>query len=110
MFEASDYEQVSRRMGPDDLVIWFTDGLSECVDAEGEMIGPEGLATLLNGIRGLPVGEVVPELVRRVGEMSAANLSEDDVTVLLFRPNGERTSLRDNLLAPFRAAADVLSR
>jgi serine phosphatase RsbU (regulator of sigma subunit) len=64
-------------------VLWFTDGLSECVDERGEMLGSEGILKVLATMTDLPPTEVVPALLRRVSEMAKANLSEDDLTVLL---------------------------
>jgi hypothetical protein len=34
--------------------------------------------------------------------MNDRNLLDDDVTVLLVRPNGASVPFRDNVLAPFR--------
>lgn len=63
---------------------------------------------LLTEVDHLAAQELIPELLRRVTAMSEANLSEDDVTIMLMRPNGASVSLRDNLLAPFRYLSDLV--
>ena len=63
---------------------------------------------LLTEVDHLAAQELIPELLRRVTAMSEANLSEDDVTIMLMRPNGASVSLRDNLLAPFRDLSDLV--
>jgi serine phosphatase RsbU (regulator of sigma subunit) len=108
IFDETDYAQMSATLATDDLVLWFTDGLSEAVDEQGEMLGADGLLRVLAPMSDVPAEEIIPELLRRVGAMCETNLSDDDLTVMLLGPNGMRVALRDNLMAPFRAVSNLL--
>ena len=49
----------------------------------------------------------ISSVVEAIRALNPGNLSQDDATILLFRANGTRTSIRDNLLAPFRLLGSV---
>ncbi len=85
-----------------DLLLCFTDGLEECIDEQGAVLGQQGVLKVIREIGSVEPEQLVPELVRRVRALSPTNLTDDDVTVMLIRPNGASVPLRDNLLAPFR--------
>lgn len=94
-----------------DTVICYTDALSEACDTDGRMIGYDGLLALA---RSLPIDqprEMVHTLLQRIEAMHPENLLRDDLTVLLFRPNGMGVPnpVRAQLLAPLRYMQAVLS-
>ncbi|MDA1185626.1 MAG: SpoIIE family protein phosphatase [Acidobacteria bacterium] len=96
------------KLAPDDLVLCYTDGLEECVDERGEMLGPEGIRRLAASTERTEPRQIIAEIVRRVTAMSGNNLTGDDVTILLLRPNGASVPMRDNLFAPFRYLSNLL--
>ena len=49
MFESTSYAKTQVKLMPDDLLLCYTDGLEECVDERGEMLGPEGIRRLAAG-------------------------------------------------------------
>jgi hypothetical protein len=102
MFESTRYAKTQVLLTPDDLLLCYTDGLEECVDEQGEMLGPEGICGLAAGTEDLAPNRIIPEMVRAVAAMSETNLTGDDVTILLIRANGASVPIRANLLAPFR--------
>ena len=102
MFESANYSQLGIKLTTEDLLLCFTDGLEECVDERGEMLGSKGIRKLVAKIDTTTPAHIIPKLLDRVTSMCARNLSDDDVTILLVRPNGASVPLRDNLLAPFR--------
>lgn len=108
MFESASYAKTQVKLTPDDLLLCYTDGLEECVDEQGEMLGPEGIRRLVAGTEDLAPGEIIPEIVRAVTAMSDTNLTGDDVTILLIRPNSASVPMRDNLFAPFRYLSNLL--
>ena len=108
MFESARYSQLGVTMTTDDLLLCYTDGLEECVDDKGEMVGQQGLAKLAAETNPAEPGAIIPELLRQLTSMSADNLSEDDVTIMLIRANGASVPLRDNMLAPFRFIANLI--
>ena len=108
LFESTSYAQIHVKLTPDALLLCYTDGLEECVDERGEMLGPEGICRLAAGTEHLEPPRIIAEIVRRVTAMSEKNLTGDDVTILLIRPNGASVPMRANLLAPFRYLLNVL--
>jgi hypothetical protein len=52
----------------------------------------------------------VPNSIDRITSRAAGNLEADDVTILLFRPNGSAppVTLREKLVAPLRVWAGVI--
>ena len=108
MFESASYTQLRVKMTTDDLLLCFTDGLEECVDDVGEMVGQDGLAKIVADTNPDEPRTVIPEILRRLTSMTPDNLSDDDVTIMLIRANGASVPLRDNLLAPFRYVANLI--
>ena len=53
----------------------------------------------------------MPALLKAIAALHQGNLNNDDITVLLFRPNGAgtTTSFFTRLLAPFRIARALLA-
>ncbi len=84
------YDQFNIRLNVGDLVVCYTDSLIEAKDQNGEMLGTEGLCC--GSARTIDVrdaAKVSPLLLEAIGKLSPGNLRrEDDVTVLVFRPNG----------------------
>ena len=108
MFESTSYAKTQVKLTPDDLLLCFTDGLAECVDERRDVLGPEGICGLAAGTEHLEPRQIVAEIVRRVTAMSEKNLTGDDVTILLIRPNGASVPMRNNLVAPFRYLSNLL--
>lgn len=102
--DVDDYEQFGVRLAVGDLVLCYTDSLIESRYAGGEMLGVAGLLQVARGIEAANPTEFVHALLDAVAPLHQGNLEGDDVTVLLFRPNGMApcVPMRDRLLAPWR--------
>ncbi len=46
--------------------------------------------------------DLIPTLIRQIGEIDPRCLEKDDTTLLLCEATGSRTPLKNSLLAPFR--------
>ncbi len=104
ILDIGDYDQFGVRLGVGDLVVCYTDSLIESRDRAGALLGVTGLLRIAGGIEMTAPTEFIHALLEAVQRQHDGNLDEDDVTVLLFRPNGMAPSvpLRDRLLAPLR--------
>jgi len=71
------------------------------------MLGERGLLKLVQSIRVEEPGKVIGRVLDTIALQSPQNLIGDDVTVLLFRPNGVgmRVPWDTRLTAPFRLLA-----
>jgi sigma-B regulation protein RsbU (phosphoserine phosphatase) len=48
MFPGAEYDQMRLQLEPGDLVVFFSDGITDAVNSRGEQFGEERLCTLLN--------------------------------------------------------------
>ncbi|MBX3395379.1 MAG: serine/threonine-protein phosphatase [Phycisphaerae bacterium] len=113
IIERVQYEQFATRLAVGDLVLCYTDALSECRGADGQMLGTRGLLELVQSIDLSDPAEFVPAVLAALEAMNPTNLKEDDVTALLFRVNGlaPKLTLRDkahSLYVWFRAMLGAL--
>lgn len=106
--DVSDWEQFSTQLRVGDLVLCYTDSLTESRDARGELLGTSGLLRIISTIDFTDPQRVIPNLIDAI--TSVGSLGDDDVTALLFRPNGlaPYRPMKDRVLAPFRVTARVI--
>ena len=82
------YQQFEVTLEPGDLVLCYTDSLIESLDAAGELLGLDGLMRIVRSLDVSDPSKLIPALLAAVRAEHAANLEDDDVTALLFRPTG----------------------
>jgi serine phosphatase RsbU (regulator of sigma subunit) len=104
------YYEYKTRLKKGDLVLCYTDAFSEARGADGRILGLEGLRSIVSSIRFTSAERFLTHVVESLQGLSPGNLEQDDATILMFRANGVRPSLRDNLLAPFRLMGGVADR
>ena len=111
VIEAARYDRFDVGLDPADLVLCYTDSLTESRDADGELLSTAGLLRVAAGVDGGEPAEVVPRFVAALRALHPGNLDGDDVTLLAFRPNGGGAcvTLRDRLLAPARVLRGILT-
>ena len=98
------YAQFDVLLKVGDLVLCYTDSLVESKGADGDLLGQQGLLDLVRTLNSSEPATLIPRLLQAVAALAEGNLDGDDVTVLLFRPNGNAPGapLRDRVLAPLR--------
>ncbi len=94
IIEETMYPATSVHLRPDDLVLFYTDSLIEATDADGRLLGHEGLRRVLaEGDPSRPetfVRELLSRIAALRGDVAADDLRDvfnDDVTALLVRRN-----------------------
>jgi sigma-B regulation protein RsbU (phosphoserine phosphatase) len=98
-----DYPQVGVRLGVGDLVLCYTDALVEARRADGTLLGSDGLLRLAREIDVANPTTIVRNLIAAIERDCGRPLDGDDVTILLFRPNGlGGYNFFRRLFAPFR--------
>jgi sigma-B regulation protein RsbU (phosphoserine phosphatase) len=88
VIEEATYAEVRITIGPDDLLLFFTDGVTEAVNARGELFGDARLARYLETSGRADAATVVEGLVTAVNAFAADAAQEDDITVLALRYRG----------------------
>ena len=86
LIPGTDYTQTAVQLEPNDLLLLYTDGISESCDERGEQLGLDGLLEIA---RGLPAGSASAAgeaLVSAVaGFRGAAPAADDETVVALHR-------------------------
>jgi serine phosphatase RsbU (regulator of sigma subunit) len=95
------YPQTQLNVKPGDMILAYTDGLTESTVSDGQLLSTNGLLKLVRSLDPSEPNSLLPSLLARLNEQRTAPLG-DDLTVLLARATGTHVSLRDNLLAPIR--------
>jgi phosphoserine phosphatase RsbU/P len=85
MFEHCGYEQEVVQMQPGDVLIGFTDGLSEALNAQGEEFGEARIRATLAETAGLAVNEIRDEIARRAQTWSQGAPQHDDLTFIVLK-------------------------
>ncbi len=80
-FLQAQYEQGEIEARPGDRLLLFTDGISECSNANGEEFGEQRLAALAAEKRALPAGELQTEVMRAVALHGGGHF-QDDATLI----------------------------
>jgi hypothetical protein len=108
---SSEYCESDVKLGVGDLVLCYTDGLPESRGTDGEFLGQGGLLEVARTIEVSDPTKVVPSLLKAIADLYKGNLTADDITVLLFRPNGvgQTTPFLTRLMAPVRVVKGLLN-
>lgn len=94
----ADYESVAVELGPGDVLVAFTDGLTEATRG-GRMFGPEGVRRVLDAHAHRRAADLVEELMHAVRDWADAPM--DDLTVVVLKQLTPAASAR---LRPARPA------
>lgn len=81
----TEYQQTAVQLGGGDLLILYTDGITECADETGRELGYEGLLSLLRDLPLEPSIETANALVRAVEKFRAAAPCLDDQSVIVLQ-------------------------
>ena len=90
ILDLTEYEQFDVELEPGDCLLSYTDALIESRDADGEMLGEEGLLRIMRLLGDVAPHKLIETLLMEIAGRYPDNLSEDDVTVLVVRANGRK--------------------
>jgi sigma-B regulation protein RsbU (phosphoserine phosphatase) len=85
LFPEFPYEQNFVDLKPGDLLMAFTDGITESENARGEQFGEERLTDLLIRYRDRPLDEIARTVTDAVRNWASDLSNQDDTTLLLAR-------------------------
>ncbi|HPA52849.1 MAG TPA: SpoIIE family protein phosphatase [Thermoanaerobaculia bacterium] len=86
MFESATQTESRLFLSPGDLVVLYSDGITEAVDAKDEEFGMERLTRLLESGRALPPNVLKDRIFAAVEGFTRGVPQYDDQTVLVARP------------------------
>jgi sigma-B regulation protein RsbU (phosphoserine phosphatase) len=79
------YEQAETTFEPGDILVLFSDGVTEAPDPQDQEFGEERLAELVATLRDRPAREIVEEIHKAVHVFTQGAPPADDITVLVAR-------------------------
>jgi len=88
LMDISAYENFDVELDPGDCVVSYTDALMESSDADGEMLGEDGVLRIARLLGDVEPQRLTEALLREIADRYPGNLTDDDVTVLVVRANG----------------------
>jgi serine phosphatase RsbU (regulator of sigma subunit) len=78
-------EEVTVPLGPGDLFVLYTDGITEAMNPAGEYFGEQRLGALIQQQAHLPFEELRERILREVGGFVGGAAQQDDMTMLLLK-------------------------
>ncbi len=84
-----EYEERTLNLGLGDTLFMYTDGISEAMNAKGEMFNESRLESVLSVGPGSSVDTVIGNVTVAVGEFVGEAEQSDDITCLVLRYNGK---------------------
>ncbi len=103
----SPYRQFAVPLQRDDLVLVYTDGVTEARAADGRMLGESGVLDLVRQIDAGDTGRFLSSLRTTLSVLVGDSLRADDVTMLLLKANGELPP-RQSITQKLRVTAKML--
>lgn len=80
----AEYDSVTLSYAPGDRMFLYSDGVTECANAAGEMYGQERLKAFFSDMGGYPLFESLKQLRARIIEWNGGDRFDDDISVLAF--------------------------
>ena len=88
LLEESQYREESVRLEPGDILLLYTDGVTEASDEQGKQFGQERLAEIVGRQAGRAVGDLVRAVREEVLQFTQREALADDATIVACRVSG----------------------
>lgn len=79
------FEENRLHLDPGDLILLYTDGVTEAESPEGEFFGAERLCQILNRNADLPSSGLIRCIIDDLKEFCRAKTFDDDITLVIFK-------------------------
>ncbi len=86
------FKEMGFMLKPGDLILLYTDGITEAINREGQMFREEGVKKTLTRTRSYSAEAIVKELVNDVDSFTKGKEQSDDITVLALKFTGNETA------------------
>jgi sigma-B regulation protein RsbU (phosphoserine phosphatase) len=92
LFSQATYERVTLQLKPGDRLFLVSDGVTECMDPQGNELGADGLALILCKNSDLPAPALLEALVWDLSAFNGGTDFQDDVSGALFHYRGPQAA------------------
>jgi steroid delta-isomerase-like uncharacterized protein len=87
-FKGAAFQEESLQLDPGDLLVMFSDGVTEALNADGAEFGEDQLLACVRWRQELPAAGILESVLETVGEFTAGAAQSDDLTALVLRYTG----------------------
>lgn len=84
VMEETGYESGSVRLRPGDLLVLYSDGVTEAMNAGEEAFGREGLVEVVKKHRGAPAERITEAVLEAISNYAGEAGQSDDITLMLI--------------------------
>lgn len=84
----AEYTAESVRIVPEDVLVLYTDGITEALNQKTGMFSVERLKNVILESSALPCGEIVTKILDSVRDFTGAHPQSDDITIMVIRATG----------------------
>jgi sigma-B regulation protein RsbU (phosphoserine phosphatase) len=91
LFEHAMFEEEALMLSPGDVIVSFSDGVTEAMNLKGEEFGDDHLVELVQSYRGKTPEALLEALMADVRAFCGEATQSDDITVVLVRYDGAGT-------------------
>ncbi len=85
LFPNAEYEEFTLSTQPGDLIVFFSDGIVDAINADSEMFGDDRLKELLESQRQPTARSTVDAILQAVTDFQAGTAHFDDETIVVLR-------------------------
>jgi sigma-B regulation protein RsbU (phosphoserine phosphatase) len=85
LFESADYEEEKVTLNPEDVLVVFSDGITESMDTKSDQFGRDRIIEALEKTKGHPVNDIAKALLDSVTQFSTGAPQSDDMTLLILK-------------------------
>jgi sigma-B regulation protein RsbU (phosphoserine phosphatase) len=85
MFPDAQFEATKFQLVKDDILVAYTDGITEAANTSGELWGLESLERLLRSCGRMTSGEIVERILAEVSDFAHGEPQRDDVTLVVMK-------------------------
>jgi PAS domain S-box-containing protein len=79
------YSSESVEINPGDIVVLYTDGITESINGEEEMFGEDRLRSIILENTGLPARGIMEKILEGVGTFATGQPQFDDITLMVIK-------------------------
>lgn len=108
--DPDEYQQQKFNLQLGDMVLSFSNSLSECRRADGRTLGVGGLLDRVRQLDPTIPSDIPSTLMEWLRQEHQDNLTSEESTIFLCRVSETRVGWKNNLLAPFRLLRAVSDR